>query len=316
MHRLNKKDAELYIRQNYAESSPQDGNVLTYNVIEKIYHTSAGDTEAIEKLCIQYLNDPVKKQKKGLRYLIYKYSGHIIKVTRVRRSIYFIIFFILLFVVYNFIKPIEIKKMSDNKYKKQIFKIKLPENRKTKVSLDKDILIGLKELSASSKTVVDEELQVEHGIIDDYSELKKAQSVNLEPTAQIHKEKDHNSTVATKKSSTATSIENNIESNEKKKGFKKDINWLVSQHSDKYVLQLVSAVQRRTIANYLAFFGNSNESIIEFTAFIDGQKRYILLYGPFDNPDLANAQIEKLPQKARQIKPWVRTIKSIKELVE
>ena len=66
----------------------------------------------------------------------------------------------------------------------------------------------------------------------------------------------------------------------------------------------------------MAFFGNSNEPIIEFTASVNGKKRYILLYGPFDDYDLAYAQIEKLPQKARQIKPWVRTVKSIKELVE
>ena len=129
-------------------------------------------------------------------------------------------------------------------------------------------------------------------------------------------EKDDSSIWLLKKSNIVIDDRNNIESNEKTQSLKKDINWLVSQHSEKYVLQLVSAIKEETIANYLAFFGDRNESIIEFTASIDGQKRYILLYGPFDNRDLAYAQIEKLPQKARQIKPWVRTIKSIKNLVE
>ena len=152
--------------------------------------------------------------------------------------------------------------------------------------------------------------------INNYSKFNETQDFGIEIANQMESEKDDSSYGALKTSSTVIDDENNIESNEKTQSFKKDINWLVSQHSDKYVLQLVSAIKKQTIVNYLAFFGDTRDLIIEFTASIDGQKRYILLYGPFDNRDLAYAQIEKLPQKARQIKPWVRTIKSIKNLVE
>jgi len=60
---------------------------------------------------------------------------------------------------------------------------------------------------------------------------------------------------------------------------------------------------------------NSNQ-IIEFTASINGTKHHILVYGLFDNSDLARAEIEKLPQKARQIKPWARTVQSINDLIK
>ena len=210
------------------------------------------------------------------------------------------------------------------------YNIDLPENKKTKARGDKpphllsyDELV--KEFPPLQEPTVIEPLsqQPENEIIapivantDNYAKFNETQDLSVVVESQMQPEKDDSSIWLLKKSNIVIDDRNNIESNEKTQSLKKDINWLVSQHSEKYVLQLVSAIKEETIANYLAFFGDRNESIIEFTASIDGQKRYILLYGPFDNRDLAYAQIEKLPQKARQIKPWVRTIKSIKNLVE
>ena len=210
------------------------------------------------------------------------------------------------------------------------YNIDLPENKKTKAMGDKPPRLlpsyeqmkdfpELQEFLASESQSQQPENEIATPIVtnnDNYGEFDRTQDLGEEAVTEIHREKDDNSVGLSKKSSILTSNGDNIESGEKTQNFTKDINWLVSQHSDKYVLQLVSAIKKQTIVNYLAFFGDRNESIIEFTTSIDGQKHYILLYGPFDNRDLAYAQIEKLPQKARQIKPWVRTIKSIKNLVE
>ncbi|MAJ91663.1 MAG: hypothetical protein CMF40_05685, partial [Legionellales bacterium] len=95
----------------------------------------------------------------------------------------------------------------------------------------------------------------------------------------------------------------------------KDINWLINQNSDKYVIQLISATKKETITNYLEYF-DDNKDIIEFSASISGKKYHILVYGLFDSISLAKANIEKLPKKARQIKPWIRTVESIKESVQ
>ena len=95
----------------------------------------------------------------------------------------------------------------------------------------------------------------------------------------------------------------------------KDINWLINQNSDKYVIQLISATKKETITNYLEYF-DDNKDIIEFSASISGKKYHILVYGLFDSISLAKANIEKLPKKARQIKPWIRTVESIKESIQ
>ena len=355
MTKLNKKETESYIHEEYANESYQENKILTDDVIEKIYLMSAGNKDVIDTICKQYLHDPATKKEEIPNYLISMFfqliGESLLKFCRLgsfglikfkekilKKFAVVLGFLIIMFtVIFNFFPSSteytnqilsESKKEDMKTYRK--YNIDLPENKKTKVRDDKlpRLLSSnelMKEFSSLQEPIVDELLpqQLEDEITvsvvtntNNHDKSNETQDLDLEVKAQIQSEKDDNSVDASKKSSIATNNGINIESNKKTKNFKKDISWLVNQHSDKYVLQLVSAIKKETIINYLAFFVDTNESIIEFTASISGQKRYILLYGPFDNRDLAYAQIEKLPQKARQTKPWVRTIKSIKELVE
>ena len=338
---LNKKETESYLHEKYTDELYKEEKIFTDDVIEKIYLTSAGDKEAIDILCKQYLCDPATKKEERPNYFLSIFFQLIGKAFwKAHRLGPFVVlgWLIIVFAVLlnffpsfaEYIRQIvhEPKKEEMRLYKK--YNIDLPENKKTKARGDKpphllsyDELV--KEFPPLQEPTIIEPLpqQPENEITapivtntDNYGKFNETQNLGVEVASQMEPEKDDSSIGVLKKSSILIDDGNNIESNEKTQSFKKDINWLVSQHSDKYVLQLVSAIKEETIANYLAFFGDRNESIIEFTASIDGQKRYILLYGPFDNRDLAYAQIEKLPQKARQIKPWVRTIKSIKKLVE
>jgi len=337
---LNKKETELYIHEKYANELYQEDKILTDEAIEKIHLTSAGDKEVIDTLCKQYLHDPANKKEKTpniFSSLFFQLKDEALSLVKFKGAIgrYILWVFgasVIIFAVFfnvfpsfaEYLKQTLGDMQQPTKEEMRLYKkynIDLPENKKTKARGDKPPrLLSYDELTKEFPPLPP---QPENEITtsttnntDNYGKSNETQDPDAEAATQIQSEKDNNSIGTSKKSSIVTDDGNNTESNEKTENLKKDINWLVSHHSDKYVLQLVSAIKKETIANYLGFFGDTKESIIEFTASINGQKRYILLYGPFDNRDLAYAQIEKLPQKARQIKPWVRTIKSIRELVE
>ena len=354
MNILNKEEIKLFIHEKYLDELYQDDKILTNDVIEKICFMSSGDKSVADALCKQYLHDPaVKKEKSlnhnnrlirflskffqllGLNYFFERYIRH--QVWFKSRIVFYVIaalgVSVVMFATFVYhssqIREKSNVALKENESSLLVYNIDLPENKKTKAMGDKPPRLlpsyeqtkdypELQESLASESLSQQPENEIATTIVtnNDYGEFDKTPDLGEEAVTEIRREKDDNSVGLSKKSSILTSNGDNIESGEKAQSYKKDIDWLVSQHSDKYVLQLVSAIKKQTIVNYLAFFGDRNESIIEFTTSIDGQKHYILLYGPFDNRDLAYAQIEKLPQKARQIKPWVRTIKSIKKLVE
>ena len=363
---LNKNETEIYINEKYVNGLHQDDKIFNNDIIEKIYLTSAGNREAIDILCKQYLYDPAKKNKERSNYLfsiLFRKTGKISRKDyklspfdpkelkeKIHKNFFWIFgSLIITFASFLYVFPIfeEYKKNIIGESKKnkdegiglyEKYNIDLPENKKTKKRGDQPPRLLsyhelMKEFPTSQNTLNSKTLppQLEKEIpvltinnSDNDNIFNEIKDSSVEIDSQKQPKKNVISIDASKKSNITSNImsnsvtdtENNFESNEKMENLKKDINWLISQDSDKYVLQLVSAIKKETIANYLAFFGNTKESVIEFTTFVDGKKRYILLYGPFDNSDLAHAEIEKLPEKARQIKPWVRTIKSIKELVE
>ena len=196
---------------------------------------------------------------------------------------------------------------------KQTLKIKLPEKIENEAKLDESLLIAMKgvmeppsdaELSA---TVISD---LNHD--DNHTAIDSTQNSNEEALMQLNDENKNEDIEITNSPLPITESKEKIEITN---NFKKDINWLVNQEPEKYVLQLISAIKEETIKNYLEFFDNDDQ-IIRFSAPVYGKKRYILVYGLYDDSDLARAEIEKLPQKARKIKPWVRTVKSIKELLK
>ena len=60
---LNKKEAESYLHEKYTDELHKEEKIFTDDIIEKIYLTSAGDKEAIDILCKQYLCDPATKKE-------------------------------------------------------------------------------------------------------------------------------------------------------------------------------------------------------------------------------------------------------------
>ena len=303
---LNENEVKLYIQEKYISNTLSNENIFTDKIVKKIYRLSNGITDRVDILCLQYLDDPVKKATKTKSHLI---SNNILLLTKYR--LFYLLLLLSIFVLLYIYIILPFKLEDENI--KQTLKIKLPEKIENEAKLDESLLIAMKEIMESpgdaelSATVISD---LNHD--DNHTAIDSTQNSNEEALMQLNDENKNEDIEITNSPLPITESKEKIEITN---NFKKDINWLVNQEPEKYVLQLISAIKEETIKNYLEFFDNDDQ-IIRFSASIYGKKRYILVYGLYDDSDLARAEIEKLPQKARKIKPWVRTVKSIKELLK
>ena len=299
---LNENEVKLYIQEKYISNTLSNENIFTDKIVKKIYRLSNGITDRVDILCLQYLDDPVKKATKTKSHLI---LNNILLLTKYK--LFYLLLLLSIFVLLYIYIMLPFKLEDENI--KQTLKIKLPEKIENEAKLDESLLIAMKEVmeppsdAELSATVISD---LNHD--DNHTAIDSSQNSNEEVLVQLNDENIEtiNNPFPITESKEKIEITNN---------FKKDINWLVNQEPEKYVLQLISAIEEETIKNYLEFFDNDDQ-IIGFSAPVYGKKRYILVYGLYDDSDLARAEIEKLPQKARKIKPWVRTVKSIKELLK
>ena len=302
---LNENEVKLYIQEKYISNTLSNENIFTDKIVKKIYRLSNGITDRVDILCLQYLDDPVKKATKTKSHLI---LNNILLLTKYR-SFYLLLLSIFVLLYIYIMPPF---KLEDENIK-QTLKIKLPEKIENGAKLDESLLIAMKEVMEPPS-----DIELSATVISDlnhdnnHTAIDSTQNSNEEALMQLNDENKNEDIEITNNLLPITESKEKIEITN---NFKKDINWLVNQEPEKYVLQLISAIEEETIKNYLEFFDNDDQ-IIGFSAPIYGKKRYILVYGLYDDSDLARAEIEKLPQKARKIKPWVRTVKSIKELLK
>ncbi len=61
---LNEHEVKLYIQEKYISNTLSDENIFTDKIVNKIYRLSNGIADRVDILCLQYLDDPVKKTKK------------------------------------------------------------------------------------------------------------------------------------------------------------------------------------------------------------------------------------------------------------
>ena len=302
---LNENEVKLYIQEKYISNTLSNENIFTDKIVKKIYRLSNGITDRVDILCLQYLDDPVKKATKTKSHLI---LNNILLLTKYR-SFYLLLLSIFVLLYIYIMLPFKL----DDENIKQTLKIKLPEKIENGAKLDESLLIAMKEvMEPPSDTELSATVILDLNYDDNHTAIDSTQNSNEEALMQLNDENKNEDIETTNNLLPITESKEKIEITN---NFKKDINWLVNQEPEKYVLQLISAIEEETIKNYLEFFDNDDQ-IIGFSAPIYGKKRYILVYGLYDDSDLARSDIEKLPQKARKIKPWVRTVKSIKELLK
>ena len=303
---LNENEVKLYIQEKYISNTLSNENIFTDKIVKKIYRLSNGITDRIDILCLQYLDDPVKKATKTKSHLI---LNNILLLTKYR--LFYLLLLLSIFVLLYIYIMLPFKLEDENI--KQTLKIKLPEKIENGAKLDESLLIAMKEvMEPPSDTELSATVISDLNHDDNHTAIDSTQNSNEEALMQLNDENKNEDIEITNSPLPITESKEKIEITN---NFKKDINWLVNQEPEKYVLQLISAIEEETIKNYLEFFDNDDQ-IIGFSAPVYGKKRYILVYGLYDDSDLARAEIEKLPQKARKIKPWVRTVKSIKELLK
>ena len=303
---LNENEVKLYIQEKYISNTLSNENIFTDKIVKKIYRLSNGITDRVDILCLQYLNDPANKVTSTRSHLI---LNNILLLKKYR--LFYLLLLLSIFVLFYIY--IMLPSKLDDENLKQTLKIKLPEKIENEAKLDESLLIAMKEVmeppgDAELSATVISSLNND----DSHTAIDSMQNSNEEALIQLNDENKNEDIEITSSPFPITESKEKIEiiSNSKK-----DINWLVNQEPEKYVLQLISAIEEETIKNYLEFFENDDQ-IIRFSASVYGKKRHILVYGLYDDSDLARAEIEKLPQKARKIKPWARTVKSIKDLLK
>ena len=261
MSKLNEKDTELYIHEKYIINLSAEENIFTDDVMKKIHHLSNGITDRIDFLCLQYLSDPIGVKQNSKIYLNIKIIPLLIKY-----GLILLISFSLIGGIFFFFKL-------NSENTNHTLKIELPKKSENKVKLDENLLIALKEViepsveGKLSEPVAPVSPEIEN---DSHVEISDIQNVAKEELALLENPEDNINSEIVKNSDDVVNQLEDIEKQEELKNSKRDINWLISQEPDKYVLQLISAIKPETIENYLSFFENKNEQIIEFTASING----------------------------------------------
>ena len=66
---LNENEVKLYIQEKYISNALSNENIFTDKIVKKIYRLSSGITDRVDILCLQYLDDPVKKATKTKSHL-------------------------------------------------------------------------------------------------------------------------------------------------------------------------------------------------------------------------------------------------------
>jgi len=83
---LNENEVKLYIQEKYVSNTLPNENIFTDKIVKKIYRLSNGIIDRVDILCLQYLDDPVKKATKTKSHLI---LNNILLLTKYRSFYYY-----------------------------------------------------------------------------------------------------------------------------------------------------------------------------------------------------------------------------------
>ena len=327
---LSEKQTEQYIHYKYPEGATTHLNLFDDKTIKQIHRISHGMPGRINALCEQYLNDPAKKAVPNED----KPSSLNIKVFLLKNKSILIIGIFLLILSTGIATLLH--KTDNEEVETQTIKLNLPKVNKEKngqsevLSLKKP---SIPEPAPETEPVTIEDLSppVIPEMIDDLKNESEVTVYNSEGRI-VAKESDFTEIIPDKESEQVT-IESEAPAQVEQiaetiiepepgpvvkpaESVVHDINWLIKQDSNKYVLQLIGAYEKETINLYLKSFKNGDDKIIPFNASNNGKEWHVLVYGLYDNRDDAVAAIDKLPTKAKLMAPWPRTVGSIKDLLK
>lgn len=350
MPALSDKQTEQFIRHNFSSGNPSV-NIFDEKTVKQIHRISHGLPGRINALCEQYLDDPAKEKETPQQPIKEKRS---IVIRRIFLKNKLVIFVSILLILLS-IGIVTLLEKTEEREAKQTIKLKLPNHQEelnkpddiVEIDVPKEVEpepITIEELSPPviPEIAKDLESKPEVSIYNAQGNLV-AQNENVESTKQKMAEEvieevpnDENvvegaAPIISGTENTEVIVEsivepkpepevNKVEAVSEKKSeplsVDRDINWLIKQDSNKYVLQLIGAYEQETIDVYLKAFKDNKDKIIAFNTKNKGKEWHVLVYGLFDNHDQAVAAIETLPTKAKLMAPWPRTVQSIKILMK
>ncbi len=310
MPSLSEKQTEQYIHSRYPEDGASELNLFDEKTIQQIHRISHGMPGRINALCEQYLNDPAKNYAAKEAQPLLKVTAQFLKnklivVTGV------CLLLLLVGVTLLSLQP------SEQVVKKQAIKLNLPE-----INKGQDEQMNVVKAHANpalieqpSSSAVPELDTGKNNTIIATVDNERTKSVTEVPDIKIAKTTEDSNKfvpdsdiVKEAKNIEIAAVESDSPTH--------DIEWLIKQDPDKYVLQLIGAYEKDTIKLYLKSFDSDEDQIIAFTTSNKGKDWHVLVYGIYDNRDKAVAAIETLPNRAKLMAPWPRTVGSIKDLLK
>ena len=339
MPKFSEKQTIQYLHQTYPENNT-DIKILDEKTIQQIHRISNGLPGRIIQLAEQYLNDPADR-KPTARASIF---SPIISVLLKNRSI--VIVTLLLIVLSTAITMLLHK--TDEAPEVEQIQIALPPkeaNENELVNLSSSQVIQEEEPPVAEPTDIEEltppvipELaaDVELGRAEKNKKIEIFEGTNVPPIIDtvdpeiVDKKLPEEVTENVEEIEEPIVVEERIEpelsqqaeklvvedNNIKKVETepKRDMKWLLTQKPTDYVIQLIGAREKDTINVYLDKLKEERDDIIQIETINANEPWHILLYGHYPNRQQAVTAIENLPNAAKKLSPWPRTIKSLQQL--
>ncbi|GEM_PF-1393854 len=346
MPAFTEKQTILYLQQRYPDSNSSI-NILDEKTIKQIHRISHGLPGRINTLVEQYLNDPAE-QKSMLKPKRFSSLGNLITKNR---SIIIVCILLLslstaitlllhkvdeptmqtepikialplketkgdaleslpelvdetLVVELKTIKPVDIEELALPVIPELVADVDLGKQQKRiEIFEGSDTPIVVKE--KQSETIVEIEEEIEPIVVE---------AVVEEPQDTILDEEALEAKVdITAEEVIVPEVVQHIDESKAEEP-KKDSQWIMQQKPSDYVIQLIGAKEQATIDVYLKKLPQHKDRIVQLTTTNAGKPWFILIYGHYLNRQLAVKEIEKLPEVAKNLSPWPRTIKSLQEL--
>ncbi len=350
MPNLSEKQTEQYIRNNYPIENGTELNLFDEKTIKQIHRISHGLPGRINALCEQYLDDPAKKPETINDKQKTSFS---IKSIILKNKLVLTVVALLMLLS---IGVATLLQQTEKAEVKQTIKLQLPKLSEVEKQQDETVKMEVSEELEPEPVTIEElsppvipelvkDLQDKAGVsvYNDQGRLV-AHEDNLQTIAEKIVEKElekepvieevlPHGEIPIVKTDTVVEVISESEAPEpepkvepvkapepkpvaKSEPAVKNIDWLIKQDPEKYVLQLIGAYGQETIDEYLSAFKDTDHKIISFTASNKGKEWHVLVYGLFENRDQAVAAIETLPTRAKLMAPWPRTVQSIKDLLK
>ena len=85
---------------------------------------------------------------------------------------------------------------------------------------------------------------------------------------------------------------------------------LLSWPSSGYTLQMLGARSEKSAVEFIQSQGSSKK-FYHFSTVYKGKPWFVVVYGQYANRDVANAEIRRLPENLKKVKPWARSVQGV-----